>query len=235
MFGISPGYILLMAVAAGLTGLASWRVRANMAKYHQVRNTQNLSGEKVVEILKNRYNMYDLAFEVTNGGDHYDPRSHTLRLSPENATQPSITAMAVAAHEFGHALQRETKYPLMGLRTVMVPAVNIGSQMGRYLIMGGFLLMSIVNSQIGFYVAALGVIGFAMTTLFALVTLPVEFDASRRALNVLKESHLVTAGDDLAGSRRVLWSAAMTYVAAFAVSLMQLLYFALRVFGSRRD
>ncbi len=234
MFGISPIYMILMAVAAGITGLASWRVRANMNKYHKVRNTQGMTGHQVVETLKRRYNMPDLAFEITNSGDHYDPRSHTLRLSAANAQQPSITAMAVAAHEFGHALQRETKYPLLGLRSAMVPAVNIGSQMGRYLIFGGLLLMSFINSEIGLYIAALGLLGFAATTLFAFVTLPVEFDASRRAMNVLKESNLLMAGEDAAGTRRVLWSAAMTYVAAAAVSLMQLLYFAFQIFG-RRD
>ncbi len=233
MFGISPIYIMLMAVAAGITGLASWRVRANMNKYHKVRNTQNMTGHQVVEVLKRRYNMPDLAFEITNSGDHYDPRSHTLRLSAANAQQPSVTAMAVAAHEFGHALQRETKYPMLGLRSAMVPAVNIGSQMGRYLIMGGLILMAFAG-EFGFYVAVLGLLGFAATTLFAFVTLPVEFDASRRAMNVLKESNLLMAGEDAAGTRRVLWSAAMTYVAAAAVSLMQLLYFAIQIFG-RRD
>jgi len=152
--------------------------------------------------------------------DHYDPRSRVLRLSPDVYSTPSLAAVGVAAHEAGHALQHAAGYAPLSLRTALVPAASVGSQLAWPLLVFGFLLQATA-------LVKLGVVFFAAAVVFQLVTLPVEFNASRRALAAV-ESVGILGPDELPGARQVLTAAALTYVAAAVTSVMQLLYFLLR-------
>jgi len=221
-----PGLVLM--------GLSSWLVRSAMSKWSKVRNSANLTGSEVAQMLMRHSGLLEIRIEQTNGGDHYDPTTNVLRLTPAVANQPSVTAMAVAAHEFGHALQKHENYPFLALRSAMVPAVNIGSQFGWWLIFGGLMLASFLRSEIGITIAWVGLAAFALTTAFSLITLPVEFDASYRALKVLNAAGLMQHTEERKGAQAVLRAAALTYVAAAAQSLLQLLYFYSRIQGSSR-
>jgi Zn-dependent membrane protease YugP len=159
--------------------------------------------------------------------DRYDPAKNTLYLSQEVAQQPSVSAIAVAAHEIGHAVQQAEGYLPLRLRSLMVPAVSIGSYLGWILIFGGLIL--------GFtQVAWAGVLFFSLGAVFAFATLPVEFNASRRARAMLAENGMLQSEQDARGVNEVLNAAAMTYVASLATALMQLLYFVTLIGGGRR-
>jgi len=162
--------------------------------------------------------------------DHYDPRNDTLALSPEVADQPSVAAMAITAHELGHAMQDKTSYGPMRLRTMIVPLVSFGSNIGIILVMIGVLL-SLSN------LATIGVVLFSSTAVFSLVTLPVEIDASKRARAMLDQTGLVANEEERVGVKQMLDAAAWTYVAGLATSLLQLMYYisvAGRASGRRR-
>jgi Zn-dependent membrane protease YugP len=153
-----------------------------------------------------------------NLSDHYDPRSRTLRLSGSVAQSPSVAAMAVAAHEIGHALQDRDDYLPLRFRSALVPAVNLGSSLGWILILVGLMLRSL-------QLASLGLVAFAVGTVFALATLPVELNASARARVLLRDTGLVQQEQEIGGVSAVLSAAAFTYVAALAAAVLQLLYF----------
>ncbi|MCJ7824889.1 MAG: zinc metallopeptidase, partial [Anaerolineales bacterium] len=171
--------------------------------------------------------LYDLRVEPTGGKltDHYDPRSKTLHLSRGVYEPASVAAMAIAAHELGHAMQDKVDYFPLKLRSALVPVVNIGSSLGWILIIIGLILQA-TN------IAWLGVAAFGTGALFALATLPVELNASSRAKALLAESGLIQTQQDLEGVNAVLRAAAFTYVAALATALLQLLYWGMRVSGS---
>ena len=222
-------YLLFMIPGLVLSVIASFAVKSAYNKWSQVRNSQNTTGLEVAELLKYRNGLDDLRLVQTQGtlSDHYDPRSQTLALSEGVARQPSVAAMAIAAHELGHAMQEKSNYGPMKLRRAIVPIVNIGSNLGMILVMIG-LFLRLTG------LATIGVILFASTTLFTLITVPVELDASRRAKAMLEESMLIRSDEERKGVSKVLNAAAWTYVAGLVTSVLQLLYYVSLGGGGRR-
>ena len=228
MFYIDPIYWLL-AIPGLLLGLwAQMRVKGTYNKYAQVRTSRNLTGAEVARYLLDNQGLQDVRIEETKGmlTDHYDPRSRVLRLSTDVYRTPSVSAAGVAAHETGHALQHAARYAPLQLRSAIVPAVQISSSIAPILILLGFLLRFTA-------LAWVGVILFAGAVVFALITLPVEFDASRRAKTLLNQSGLVM-GEELRGVDKVLDAAGLTYVAAAVAAVGQLLYYVLLLGGGSR-
>lgn len=222
-------YIIFILPGLVLSIIASIAVNSAYKKWSQVRNARNLTGLQVADYLKTRYKFDELRFIQARGtlSDHYDPSRKTLALSQNVGAIPSIAAMAITAHELGHAAQDRDKYAPMKLRRVLVPIVNIGANIGMILVIIGILLNL-------FGLATIGVILFASTTLFSLITVPVELDASKRAKVMLEESLLITSEEERKGVNKVLNAAAWTYVAGLVTSIMQLLYYVSLIGGSRR-
>lgn len=228
MFYFDPMYLIIMLPALALAFYAQMKVRSAYATYTKVRNSRNMTGVDVARAIIGPEGLYDVQVEGTPGEltDHYDPRSKKLRLSAGVAQQPSVAAMAIVAHELGHALQDHTGYAPLKLRGAIVPAVTVSSWLAPILFFVGFLF--------GFtQLAWVGIILFGAGALFALITLPVELDASRRALRLL-QTYQLADGRELQGARSVLSAAALTYVAALAQTLLTLLYY-VSILGRRRD
>ncbi len=227
-----PNYILYVFLPTlVITGLAQLWIRNAYQKWSGIGNSSRVNGQQVAQILMSRGGIQRVGVEISDGGelsDHYDPRSSVVRLSPGVARTPSIAAMAIAAHEFGHVQQDQQNSPMMAVRQMLVPAAMMGPRIGFMLIFLGLILNA-------FGLAVIGLVLFAGTTLFTVVTLPVELDASRRALKLLDETGLLANAQDREGARAVLTAAAFTYIAAVATSLLTLLYYAMLVFGGRRD
>ncbi len=230
MYFFDPTYLCFMIPAFVLMGITSWYVRSSYQKWGQVRVSSGLSGAQAAERLISSGGLYGVKIAGTPGqlSDHYDPRNKTLYLSQSVYQAPSVAAVAVAAHELGHAQQDAEGYFPMRLRTFLVPAVNIGSNLGWILIMAG-LLLRITE------LAWLGVIVFSAGAIFALATLPVELNASSRAKELLYTSGIIRTEEERRGVNRVLNAAAMTYVAGLITAVLQLLYFVTLVGGRRRD
>ena len=223
------GYLLFMLPGLLLSIIASIAVKSAYNKWSQIRNARNVTGLEVADYLKNQNDLNNVRLAQTQGSlsDHYDPRSKTLALSQGVANQPSVAAMAIAAHELGHAQQDKENYVPMRFRRVLVPVVNIGSNIGMILVVIGLIL-----NLLG--LATIGIILFASTTLFSLITVPVELNASRRAKVMLERSQLITSEEERKGVNKVLNAAAWTYVAGLVTSIMQLLYYVSLVSGGRR-
>jgi Zn-dependent membrane protease YugP len=225
-----PLYLVFMLPGLALALWAQAKTRGAYGKYSEFRNVQNVTGFEVARTILDRNGLQDVAIEETPGelSDHYDPTTKTLRLSPGVGRIPSVAAMGIAAHEVGHAIQHATGYTPLRARATLVPVAQIGSQLGFYALLGG-LMLNVMG------LAVIGLLLFSAGAVFALVTLPVEFDASRRAMAALQSNGLVTT-TEYDGARAVLNAAAWTYVAGFVSSILMVLYFALQVFGmSRRD
>ncbi len=222
MFYFDPLYFLMIAPAMILSLGAQMWVQSAFARYSKVMNRRALTGAEAARAILDSAGLYHVRIEVAQGflSDHYDPRTRVLRLSPDVFGRPTLAAVGVAAHEAGHALQHAQGYAPMHLRTALVPVAQIGSQLAWPLLLFGFLLQALT-------LVKLGVILFAGAVAFQLVTLPVEFNASRRALAALRTTGIL-APDEIAGARHVLSAAALTYVAAAVAAVMQLLYFLLR-------
>jgi len=229
MFFWNPTYWLFIAPALLLMLFAQWRVRSAYNKWGKVANHSNLSGAKVAERLMADNRIYDVSIRPIAGEltDNYDPRSHTLNLSQGTGSQNSVAAMAIVAHEVGHAQQHAKGSLLLQLRSGIVPAVNIGAQFGPLLFIAGFFLQLTPLMW-------LGIAFFSLAFVFALITLPVEIDASSRALRMLKSSGIVVGDDERRGARAVLSAAALTYVAAMLMALFQLLYYVMLAGSGRR-
>jgi Zn-dependent membrane protease YugP len=229
-----PMYFVFMIPGLLLTLWAQSKVKGAYAKYSKVRNAVNMTGAQVARRVLDANGLSNVPVEQTAGQltDHYDPGKRTLFLSQEVYGTPSIAAMGIAAHEAGHAIQHAQLYAPLQLRSAIVPAANIGSTLGIFVVIVGIVL-HITG------LAWVGVVLFALATVFALVTLPVEFDASRRAKAALANLGLtdggLQTGDETSGVATVLNSAAWTYVAGFAASLLQLLYYVGLVGGMSRD
>ncbi len=223
-----PTYWLFAAPALILALVAQWWVQHSYQKYLQVRNGANMTGLEATKHMMNRIGLR-LRVEQARGtlSDHYDPRSKTLRLSQEVANRPSVTSVAIAAHELGHAQQDADEYVPMRVRSGLVPLVNFTSWLGPILFMAG-LWLAIQP------IAWLGVVAFGAAAVFALVTLPVEINASRRGLHLLEQSAILTSPAEKKKARRVLTAAALTYVAALAQAISTLLYFMTLLGGGRR-
>jgi len=227
-------YVMFMLPGILFMLWAQSKVKSNYQKYSKVRNTANVTGAQAARRVLDSNGLQNVAIEQIPGEltDHYDPRKRVLRLSQAVYGVPSIAAIGIAAHEAGHAIQHGKAYTPLQVRTALVPAVNIGSNLGFIVLFAGLLLAQ-QN------IAWLGVILFSLSTVFALLTLPVEFDATRRAKLALVQVGLadggVAGGEESKGVARVLDAAAWTYIAGFASSLLTLLYYVMLVTGMRRS
>ena len=222
----NPLYLCFMLPAIALMGLASWYVRYAYSKWSQVRATSGLTGHQAAQRLISTGSLYGVQVQGTAGQltDHYDPRNKTLFLSQGVANSPSVAAVAISAHELGHAMQDAEDYFPMRVRSMLVPAVNIGSNLGWILILVGLLLHS-PN------LAWIGVAVFSAGALFALATLPVELNASARAKQLLYQTGIIQTEEEQRGVNQVLNAAALTYVAGLVTAVMQLLYYVMLVGG----
>ncbi len=226
-FLFDPLYLVFALPGLLLAMWAQFKVRGAFSRYAQVPTSRGASGLDTARMLIRHNNLGHVGIQGTPGEltDHYDPRTRSIYLSDSSAHN-SVASVAVVAHELGHAEQDAQGYAPLKMRGAIVPAVTIGSWVGPVLFMVGLLFQS---PQL----AWLGVIAFALTAVFTLVTLPVEFDASRRALRMLQSSHILV-GDELNGAKKVLDAAALTYVAAALQSVLTLLYYVTLLTGMRR-
>ena len=226
MFFFDPMYLIFMIPAFALMGFASWYVRHAYSKWSQVRATSGLTGHMAAQRLISTGNLYGVQVQSTAGQltDYYDPRNKTLYLSPGVADSPSVASVAIAAHELGHAMQDAEDYFPMKIRSMLVPAVNIGSNLGWILIIIG-LMLRITG------IAWLGVLVFSGGALFALATLPVEFNASARAKELLYSTGVIQTEEERRGVNQVLNAAALTYVAGLVTAVLQLLYYVFLIGG----
>jgi uncharacterized protein len=240
MFYLDPIYLLLMLVTLVISGGAQLYVKSSYKKWSNVRNGMGLTGLQVGQAIVDRTPLGDfvnapqaiqsggmaggngstIRFQRVGGqlSDHYDPRTHAVSLSDGVATQPSVAAMAIVAHELGHAQQHEQASVLITMRNFLVPAIKFSPQIAYFMIFLGFIFRS---SGLIY----LGALFYGVMVLFTIITLPVEIDASRRALVLLREANLVQVEADAAGTRQVLTAAAMTYVAAAVTAILTLLYY----------
>lgn len=227
-YGIDSYYLILVLPAILFSLWAQAKVQGTFSRYQKVRSYSGYTGADVARRILDQNGLYNVRIEHINGSltDHYDPRDQVIRLSDSVFNSNSIAALGVAAHETGHAVQHATGYGPLSIRNAIIPVTNFGSKLAMPLILFGLLLNS--TSLLG-----LGIVCFAMVTLFQLVTLPVEFDASSRAMRTLSNEGILQ-GDEIGGTRKVLTAAALTYVAALIVSAMQLLRLVL-LFNRRRD
>jgi Zn-dependent membrane protease YugP len=229
MFFFNPTYLIFMAPAFILMMFTSWYVKHAYNKWSKVNSSSRLTGAQAAQRLIANGSLYDVKIEGVSGNlsDHYDPRTKILRLSQGVANSSSVAAVAVAAHELGHAMQDAEDYLPLRFRAALVPAVNIGSWLGWILIMIG-LFLNMLN------LAWMGVLVFSGGAIFALATLPVELDASARAKRLLANTGIIYTEQEQKGVNNVLNAAALTYVAALVTAVMQLLYFASLITGRRR-
>ncbi|MBP7348631.1 MAG: zinc metallopeptidase [Butyrivibrio sp.] len=226
-YGFDYTYVLVL-IGAMLCMWASYRVNSVYNKYSHIRSASGMTGAEVAQRILDRNGVRDVRVEHVSGNltDHYDPRTQTVNLSDAVYGSTSVAALGVAAHECGHVMQHESGYMPLKIRTALVPAANLGSQIGLPLVIIG-LIFGLSSSFI-----AIGIWIFALAVLFQIVTLPVEFNASHRAL-VMLEEYGILGTDEVESSRKVLGAAAMTYVAAAASAVLQLLR--LIMLGRRRD
>jgi Zn-dependent membrane protease YugP len=225
----SPIFWIIVGPALLFALYAQWRVKSAYAQWGKVANSLELPGAKAAEKLLAETGLYGVSIKGISGEltDNYDPRDKSLNLSKGTAAGHSVAALAVVAHEIGHAQQDNTGYMLLRLRSGMIPVVNFGSRLGPILFIVGVLLQWEPLMW-------LGVIFFSAAFLFTLVTLPVELDASSRAMKLLRNNGLLVGENEIRGARAVLNAAALTYVAALLQALAQLLYYVLLARGGRR-
>ncbi len=219
-------YILLLP-AIIFTMIAQAKVNSAFSKYSKVRNRKNLTGAEAARRMLDYNGLHDVRINAIHGNltDHYNPRNRTLNLSSSVYGVSSVAAVSVACHEAGHALQHAKGYVPLKLRNSIVPAVNFASRLAWPMIIIGILLLSAGSYEMGYFgmlLLDIGIIGFAGVVVFHAVTLPVEFNASRRAIDKMEELGLVAA-EDIPGSKKMLRAAALTYVAALAMAVMNLL------------
>lgn len=226
-----PTYFLVL-IGVVLSLLASGRVKSTFSKYSQVRNSRGLTGAQAAEQVLHTAGIYDVRIERVGGNltDHYDPRTKVLRLSDSVYGQTSVAAVGVAAHECGHAIQHAKGYAPLKLRSTLVPVANFGSKLAWPLIIFG-LFISGESSRL---LINAGIIAFLGAVLFQLVTLPVEFNASNRAIRMIADSGMMY-GEEIKGAKKVLSAAALTYVASAATAILQLLRILILTGGRRRN
>ena len=224
-------YIIIGAISL-FSMLVSNMLKRKFKKYSQVSLRNGMSGAEIAEKMLADHGITDVQVISTPGmlTDHYNPKNKTVNLSEGVYNQRNAAAAAVSAHEVGHAIQHAQSYSWLTMRSKLVPMVNVSSKFSQYLIMGGLMLGA--ASSMGYWVLAAGVGLMAMATLFSFVTLPVEYDASNRALAWLENKNMVTR-EELAGSKDALKWAARTYLVAALGSLAMLAYWALQILGSR--
>ena len=228
------GYYIMIGAIALFSWLVSRKLKSKFEHYSKVTLRNGMSGAEIAEKMLQDHGITDVKVISTPGQltDHYNPANKTVNLSEAVYNQRNAAAAAVAAHECGHAVQHAQAYEWLTMRSKMVPVVNISSSMSQWLIMGGLILGFASKSSIGFYVAVAGLILMAIATTFSFVTLPVEYDASNRALAWLKNKNMVSQ-QEYAGAEDSLKWAARTYVVAALGALASLLYWAFQILGSR--
>lgn len=226
-YGFDPTYFLVL-IGVVLSLLASARVKSTYAKYSRERSLSGMTGAQAAQRILSMAGIYDVTVQHVAGNltDHYDPRNKTLNLSDSVYGSASVAAVGVAAHECGHAIQHDRGYAPLKLRSSLAPVASIGANISWPIILVGLLLG---GSPL---LIKIGILMFSLAVVFQLITLPVEFNASRRAINMLEETGVLYA-DELPKTRKVLNAAALTYVAAAASSILQLLRLVL-LFGNRR-
>ncbi|MDH7446028.1 zinc metallopeptidase [Aquimarina sp. 2201CG14-23] len=227
------GYYVIVGLIALVSGLVSSRLKSKFNHYSKLHLRNGMSGAEIATKMLQDNGIRDVKVISTPGmlTDHYNPRNKTVNLSEGVYNQRNAAAAAVAAHEVGHAVQHATAYSWLTMRSKLVPVVSIASKMSMWVIMGGVALMA--SMQFGQTVALIGLALYATSTLFSFITLPVEYDASNRALAWLEDANMVTR-EEHAGAKDALKWAARTYVVAAIGSLATLLYFALQILGRRR-
>lgn len=227
-------YIVLVLPAMLFAMWASARVNSTFEKYKKTRNVRGMTGADAARWVLDRNGLRNVRIEHIQGSltDHYDPSANVVRLSDDVYSSSSTAAIGVACHEVGHAIQHATNYAPVKIRTAIVPITNIGAKLSVPLIIIGLLLSSM--GEVFVMIAYIGCALFGLVTVFQLVTLPTEFNASSRALKTIEETNLLQ-GEELRQAKKVLSAAAMTYVAALAVSLAQLMRFLIIVGGRRND
>jgi len=233
MYGYGYGYgfdwtYILVIIAALLSIVASINVQSTFNRYSRIRSMRGMTGAEVAQRILQENGIYDVRVQHVSGSltDHYDPRTQTVNLSDSVYSSSSVAALGVAAHECGHVVQHETGYTPLKIRTALVPAANIGSKIGIWVVILGLIMAFDPLTTIGIWL-------FSLAVLFQLVTLPVEFDASRRAL-VMLGNYGIMGDDEVSSARKVLFAAALTYVAAAAGSVLQLLRLVI-LRNNRRD
>lgn len=218
-FYFDPTYILVL-IGVIICLIASASMNATFNKYSKVRSYSGMTGKEAAERVLQSAGIYDVRVEHVSGNltDHFDPRSKVLRLSDATYGSQSVAAIGVAAHECGHAIQHARGYAPLSFRSALVPVANFGSTIAWPLILLGFLF----SGETSAFLLNLGILAFSLAVLFQIVTLPVEFNASRRAMQVLGDTGMLY-GDELSAARKVLTAAALTYVAGAASAILQLL------------
>ncbi|MCX6009319.1 MAG: zinc metallopeptidase [Chloroflexi bacterium] len=236
MFFFDPMWFLIMLPPFIFMIYAQVKVNSAFKKYSKVANSQHVTGVEAAEILLRTNGLNNVRVEGVKSrlGDHYDPSKKVLRLSPAVANTPSVAALGIVAHEVGHAVQDKAGYAFLRFRTSLVPAASLGSNLGFIFVILGFIIYLFSrDSEFAPMVVLAGIILFAMAVLFSLVTLPVEYDASNRARQMLRSTGMVST-QEYNGASAVLSAAALTYVAAMLQAVAQLFYFVLMFMGMRR-
>ena len=230
------GYYILIGIIALVSWAVSSKLKSKFEHYSKVHLRNGMSGAEIAEKMLADNGITDVRVISTPGQltDHYNPTNKTVNLSESVYNQRNASAAAVAAHECGHAVQHATAYNMLQMRSKLVPIVNVSSSMSQWLIIGGLILGAAANVGFGYYIAILGLVLMAIATAFSFITLPVEYDASNRALAWLKGKNMLSQ-QEYAGAEDALKWAARTYVVAAIGALASLLYWALQVFGGRRD
>jgi Zn-dependent membrane protease YugP len=226
---MTPGFMMISLIFLGISMLVSFILKSRFREYSQIPTSSGLTGKQVAEKMLKDNGIYDVQVVSVAGflSDHYDPVNRTVNLSPDVYSGANVAAAAVAAHECGHAVQHKRAYPWLGMRSKLVPAVQFSSNIVHWVLLAGVLLIN------AFPVLLLGgIILFGVTTVFSLVTLPVEFDASRRALAWLDSTNIMRR-EEHDKAKNALWWAAMTYVVAAISSVVTLLYYLSFYFGAR--
>lgn len=226
-----PTYLLVL-IGVAICLIASARVKSTFRRYSGFRNSRNMTGAEAAERVLHSAGIYDVRIEHVRGSltDHYDPRSKVLRLSDDTYGKTSVAAVGVAAHECGHAIQHAKSYAPLRLRSALVPVVNFGSTIAWPLILIGLFLRGDSSA----FLINIGILAFSLAVLFQLVTLPVEFNASGRAIRILADTGMMQ-GEEIKAAKKVLSAAALTYVAGAASAILQLLRIILLTGGRRRN
>jgi uncharacterized protein len=226
---MTPGIMFLSLIFVGISMLVSYVLKSKFQAYSEIPTSSGLTGKQIADKMLKDNQIYGVQVRETEGflSDHYNPADKTVNLSPDVYNGANVAAAAVAAHECGHAVQHAAAYPFLGLRSKLVPAVQFASSIISWVLLGGILLINTFPQLL-----LGGIILFGITTLFALVTLPVEFDASRRALAWLDSSRVMRA-EEHDKAKNALWWAAMTYVVAALASVATLFQYILIYMGAR--
>lgn len=230
------GYWIIFIALMVVSFIVQRTLTSRIEKYSKTPISSGLSGKEVAEKMLRDNGIYDVQVTCTNGylTDHYNPATKTVNLSQGVYQGRNIASAAVAAHECGHAVQHATAYQWLTMRSKLVPAVQFGSQFSQWILLAGIVLMSMQQLNIGRWVLLVGIAFFALTTLFSVITLPVEYNASERAVEWL-DTHAITTGNETSMAKDALKWAARTYLIAAISSLATLLYYVMIFLGGRRD